>query len=66
MNKSLKWILLCAGIFISVIIVDQNVNSIKHPGTNAFAIKIINTIAIIVLVVIIIAVRRYQIQKQKK
>jgi len=66
MNKSIKWILLCVSIFISVIIIDQNVNSIKHPGGNTFAIKIINSSAVIVLVVLIIAVRRYKLQKQKK
>jgi len=66
MNKSLKWILLCVSIFISVIIIDQNVNSIKHPGGNTFAIKIINTCAVIILVVLVIAVRLHKLQKQRK
>jgi len=55
MNKSLKWVLLAVILFISVVVIDQNLNGVENPGGEN-NIKIINLGFVIIFIIVAISV----------
>jgi hypothetical protein len=65
MNRSLKWILLAVIIFTVVVVIDQNLNGVEHPGGDADNIKMINLGAAILFIGIVITLLVRKSQKKK-
>jgi hypothetical protein len=66
MNKSLKWVLLAVIIFISVVVIDQNLNGVEFPVRDFSNNKMVNLGAVIICIMVAVTVVVSKYLKKRK
>jgi len=66
MNKTLKWVLLAIIIFISVVVIDQNLNGVEYPVRDFSNNKMVNLGAVIICIIVAVTVVVSKYLKKRK
>ena len=66
MKKTIKWLMIYGIIFMIVLIIDQTIHWLRHPGEDMSKMSIVGLAVIIALLILLINVIQLIISKRKQ